>query len=388
MAASVHTMAQDAVHDALHCEVISTPEALHALREEWNELAGASGRVFLSHEWFAAAWEWAGEQARLHVVCARRAGRLAGIAPLCRRRRALWGLPLATIEFIVVPDTPYCDVIVAPANAAAFAQALVDHLHALPRWHMIELVKLCPESATPALLGRALQERGRASEACVPLTEHGVDLRTSWQAYYATRSRRLKKGNNLVANQLRRNNERVEIESWQHADARLADILTRVSAGSWKSTTGTSFDVAGPKRFLARLLQLASGRGCLRVFALTLNGEPAATELQILDGRTVYALRADFDRRFEKQSPGTYLNWKILEGSFDGTRDRYSMGTGANPYKLRWANQTRALTGLRYYSRAPRAMLVRLLEHRLRPLVRRLRERGARTSAAQADADG
>jgi CelD/BcsL family acetyltransferase involved in cellulose biosynthesis len=106
-----------------------------------------------------------------------------------------------------------------------------------------------------------------------------------------------------------------------------------------------------------------------------LDGQAAATELQILDGRTVYALRADFDRQFEEHSPGTYLNWRILEGSFDGAFDTYAMGTGANPYKLRWANATRTLRGVRVYQRTPRAQLVRLIEHRLLPLARRVRAR-------------
>jgi CelD/BcsL family acetyltransferase involved in cellulose biosynthesis len=126
---------------------------------------------------------------------------------------------------------------------------------------------------------------------------------------------------------------------------------------------------------MAKLTELAARKKWLRVFILLLDGKPVATEYQILDGRTIRALRADVDQDFDRYSPGTYLSWRILEQAFDGRYDCYSMGAGANPYKLRWSNQLQTISGVRILRRTPRTLLWHLLEYRIRPLVRRVRDR-------------
>jgi CelD/BcsL family acetyltransferase involved in cellulose biosynthesis len=368
------------VVNTLRCEVIATAEELLALQRQWNSLLGnfESGGVFLSNEWFDAAWEWAREDASLYIVCVWEGSHLKGVAPFCKRRRVHYRIPLRTLEFIAIPDTPYCDLICLSGDADVVVAALFAHLQSVRNeWDMIELARL-PPSSVAQRLSSTFDASGFRCEPCIEDTDFQVNLRSTWTAYYATRSRRLKKGNNLIANHLKKDFRAVEIAAQPSADvdaAKVLETLVAVSASSWKTETSNSLNDAGPRRFIAKLTQHAAARGWLRVFVLSLDGRPAATEYQILDGQTIRALRADCDQQFDRHSPGTYLSWRILEQAFDGRYACYSMGAGANPYKLRWNDQLQTIEGARILRRTPRALAVHFLEYRLRPVASRLRAR-------------
>jgi CelD/BcsL family acetyltransferase involved in cellulose biosynthesis len=231
------------VTSTLRCEVVSTADELVALRHQWSSLVGDlnSGGIFLSNEWFDAAWEWAREGAVLHVVAIWNESQLVGVAPLCRRRHVHLGLSLRTMEFAAVPDTPYCDLICAPAEAEAVAAAVYAHLHAIrDQWDMIELARLQPSSVAERLLRAVFVTSGYLSEPCVDDSDYQVDLRTTWQAYYATRSRRLKKGNNLIANHLKKDFKQIEIVVRPAVDEsqvnELLDTIAELASDHWAET--------------------------------------------------------------------------------------------------------------------------------------------------------
>jgi CelD/BcsL family acetyltransferase involved in cellulose biosynthesis len=70
-------------------------------------------------------------------------------------------------------------------------------------------------------------------------------------------------------------------------------------------------------------------------------------EYQLIDGDQTYALYADFDSRYERLSPGAYLNREMLQQIW-GACVRYHFGPGEQRYKQRWANRSRRL--LRLYA--------------------------------------
>src|SRR5688500_4123706 len=94
---------------------VDTEEAYQGLAEGWNDLAlRSTNSVFLRFEWFDAAWAWRKENSRLCVLLALAGNRLVGILPLvwvCMNDR----FPkLRVLEFLTVPDTQTCDLIVEP----------------------------------------------------------------------------------------------------------------------------------------------------------------------------------------------------------------------------------------------------------------------------------
>lgn len=382
--------------------IVSRVDEFEALREPWNALAArCAGEPFLSHAWFEAAWQWRRETASLRLLCLFAGDSLRAVLPLVASRRRVAGIPLRELGFLTVPDTQCCDLVVADADRAAAAAAFGRELAARrSEWDVLRLDYLRPDSRAAAELRTALAERGFPPEVAAAGENPYVALDASWDAYYDTRSRRLKKANNLAANRLRKMGEPT-IEWLAPGCGTGADVerVTRdacaISARSWKSSTGNSLDNPGPGAFVRRLSELAHGRGWLSVWVLRIDDAPVAMEYQLVAGGSVYALRSDFDASVEEQaSPGSYLSRQLVERLFDRGLARYFMGPGRNPYKYRWNQGAEPVFRMTVHGRTWRGRALRAWERALKPAARIVRDRvrrsvpAGRTAVAQPDGEG
>lgn len=366
--------------------VISEAE-FSALRPAWNEIAAASAdrSVFHMHEWFDAAWQWRKAKARLHLLCHHRDERLVAVLPLVAQDARVHGIPVRELTFLTVPDTQWADVIVAPSDAAQAAEAFAAELdRQRGGWDVLRLMPLRQGAVATLQLGPALaRHHVRLRNVAAPGNPF-IALDGSWTAFYDTRSRRLKKANNLAGNRLRRAGG-VQVD-WHGPDiagaGTIADIeaqVTAVSAASWKARTGTSLDQPGPQAFVRRLSEHATRRGWLSIWRLSLDGRPVAMEYQLMAFGDVFALRSDFDMTLEEVSPGSSLNRHMLEQLFARGLHRYYMGPGRNAYKYRWTDDVEPVEELTAYGRSWRGRWLHMLETSIKPAVTRLRSRTPRS---------
>ena len=329
-------------HDqALRVEEISTDSGFMRLRDSWNCLADrVAGHVFLRHEWFSAAWAWRKNDAALWIVCVFSDDRLVGALPLVRLRHIQSGSRV--LEFLCVPDSQWCDVLIDPDAGPSVGHALVHHIVAKsPLWDVLRLERLAANSQVQNWLIPALVARGLAAQLEPVARNLFVDLKLPWEGYHRSLSRSIKKTRNLAANRLARAGtahtqwitsttvDPQQSQSW-------IDEVVSVSAQSWKRTTGNSLDQSAPQAFIRTLTETAIKANWLSVWFLRLDGIAVAMEYQLIFKGRVYALRADFDNSLRNMSPGTYLNYCMLEELFTKELDRYYMGPGNNPYKARW----------------------------------------------------
>jgi CelD/BcsL family acetyltransferase involved in cellulose biosynthesis len=345
---------------SLDIACVKQEEQFHSLLSEWNRLAEATGldSVFLRHEWFQVAWQWAKQDAELRILCMRDGSDLVGICPLIRRRSRHRGLITHALEFLTVPDTQLCDILVAPESRHDVLHALIQHLQQTRReWDVLILDKLPRTSGAAESLQTALHGEGFGGFIESAGSNLYVRLDEGWKAFYGRRSRRLKKGNNLVANHLKKAHSNIDIQ-WFHGtdiDTRSADnaleIAMALSSRSWKRSTGLTLDRVGP------------------------DGIPIAAEYQLIYKRKIHALRADFDSAYEELSPGTYLNWKLLEKLFDYDAEYYYMGPGGRPYKKRWAEGFEALDRVVGFGKTFRGRTLDILECHALPVARRILRR-------------
>jgi len=358
-----------------------------SLKRDWNLLVDAipSHTIFLRHEWFDAAWQWRKHDANLAILVLRRGAEIAGIAPFVqtKRRRHRW--TVQCLEFLAVPDTQFCDILASPnerdAVAAAVSRALLD-----AQWDVVNLERLTSGSATLSRLPAQLAATGLAHRTCVNERNLLIDLTQTWPQFYAQRSRRLKKANNLVANRLQRAAKKIAVErigeNDEAAEALLhaAEIVVGLSAQSWKRETGVSLDQPGPGAFFRRLVELGQGQHWLSIGLLRLDGGAVAMELQLVYRGQVHALRSDFSESFESLSPGTYLNWKLLESLFNRGLERYWFGPGENSYKLHWTAVGEPLHAVVVYGRGIRGRCLQVFETILRPWLKKLLHRNTARS--------
>jgi len=370
----------------LHLRLVSDPGDFASLRAGWNGLAASRrhASAFLQHEWFDAAWQWRQETATLHLLCLLRGDDLVALLPLVREEVRRHGARVRELSFLTVPDTQVCDLIAAEADSAAASEAFAAELaRRKSDWDVLRLKYLAPGSLAASSLRDALAAKGFATRVEQRGANPYVRLDSSWEAYYATRTRSLKKANNLAANRLKKAGE-IRIDKFEPGAgdaarlARLLDQIIAISAVSWKRATGNSLDNPGPQAFIRRLSELAHQRGWLSVWTLSLDDRPLAMEYQLVADGRVFALRSDFDAAFEEISPGSHLSRTLLERLFGRGLERYYMGPGENAYKQRWAEQLDPVAELSVYGRSLRGRWLSAWETTLKPLAKRVRDRLAR----------
>lgn len=375
--------------------VVTEPADFAALRSGWDALLAKcrNPSVFLTHEWFDAAWQWRRSAAQLYVLCLHRGPELVAALPLVLERAADGGRWERCLEFLAVPDTQCCDLFAPDEERVSAATAFANELQARQRdWDVLRLRYLPETSLAATCFGDAMRGN-RCAVAIRPTAGNPyIALDTTWEEYYSTRSRSLKKASNLAANRLRKAGE-VKIEwlapgTGDAADvARVLESAIALSGRSWKSRTGDSLDNVGPQAFIRRLSESAHQRGWLSVWLLALDGVPFAMEYQLVADGCVFALRSDFDEDCERRqiSPGSHLSRHLLEQLFGRGLRRYLMGPGENAYKYRWTEQVLPTTELTVYGRSLRGRALEWWELGLKPLARSLRERAKpRVPPAQA----
>lgn len=361
-----------------YVSVITDSDQFRALREQWIELVACSHRpsVFLSHEWFESAWQWRLRSARLNFLCYHSDGKLSGICPLVRWSQG----GMRVLEFLTVPDTQLCDIVVRPEHQARAVEAFAAELERpRQRWDFLRLSRLPRDAIAAGLLAELGKRRFRVR--CHEAAENPyVALDTKWETYYATRSRSVKKACNLAANRLMKAGN-VVVHQLAAGSGSAADVerfvsnAIEVSARSWKMSTQNSLDHAGPQAFIRTLSQRAHERGWLSIWMVHLNDVPVAMEYQLVADNNVYALRSDFDNRHEHMSPGSYLSRYLLEQLFGRTLKRYMMGVGRNLYKYRWTEQAEPLLEGVAFNRTLKGTAHAVWALGLKPTLRRLRHR-------------
>ena len=341
---------------ALTLRLVTSEAGFAALRADWNRLVErVGGPVFLRHEWFGAAWAWQRtDAASLWIACAYAGDRLVGVLPLMRPPTSHSGTRL--LQFLSVPDAQWCDVLIEPELGSTVARSLVSQLllHSAS-WDVLRLDRLALRSQAARWFAPALAEQGLAARVDTVDCNLFVDLKSSWPDYHASLSRSIKKTRNLAANRLARlgtaSVQWVTAESvGAHEVGRYVDEVVAISARSWKHVTGNSLDRPGPQAFIRALTETAFAQNWLSVWFLRIDNVAVAMEYQLHCDDHIHAMRADFDDHFKNISPGTYLNFKMLEALFGGSHSRYYMGSGNNPYKSRWSEAGEPVQALISYS--------------------------------------
>lgn len=368
--------------DSITVEEISSTKSFLELRDEWRALEKSMCRtsVFLTHDWFSAAWQWRRRDGLLSILVVRQKGQMIGACPLLKTTANRKLFKYTRLEYLAIPDSQECLILAKASLESLVHNAIFANLAARSDWDTLEVEQIPEDSSAWDSLHSQKVRSGIAIGYRSGGTNPTVPLSGTWQEYYARRSRRLKKGNNHIANKLKRQYAEISVEC--HYYSRWPDDLFQesyenliaTSTRSWKSgETRSSFDHEGPEAWLRGISTAAAERGWLAVWVLKLDGQCVATEMQLIRDGIISALRADFDNALRDLSPGAYLNWKILERLFSqdmGNLTEYRMGPGANPYKARWSEQELRMGHAVLYNRTYKARLIRLIDERVKSTLR------------------
>jgi CelD/BcsL family acetyltransferase involved in cellulose biosynthesis len=375
---------------------ITDRRAVAGLREEWNELllASAHPTVFLSWEWMTTWLERTDSRGTPWVLAARDAGgRLVGLAPLfVSRSGAPFGL--RTVRFMGTGVGADHLTFLARAGAEPDpTRALAQHLAAMPGWDVLEFMRM--DGAAAATVAEVVGASAGIGHAAVEADRCPfVPLPRTWEEYLAMigphrRSELGRQGRRLEKEgvvQIRRADTAAQRDEIWDALMHLHQVRRDAVAGGQ-----SAFAIDSTRAFHDAFSRIALERGWLRLYLMTLDGRPVATECAYSIGGRVADYQGGFDMALAKFGVGTVLTGHAIREAVSEGAVEFDFLRGAEQYKQqRWAAQIRVDMTLTAWRRHPRVMVV-LAARRWARLARdryRARQAAPATSSATASAAG
>jgi CelD/BcsL family acetyltransferase involved in cellulose biosynthesis len=297
---------------------------LEEARAEWATLAAASGNVYATPEWCEA---WLQEAVPSYALqprlfgARREDGTLAAILPLVLVR----GRYVRKLRFLGFGAANQLGPIAAPDDVAAATGALARVLEKTASdWDVFHGESL-PAGDWAARLGAAeIHHEGSP-----------VVRGEGWDDYLRGRSRSLRK-------ELGQKERRLEehglsyrtVESEADLDRGL-DALFALHRARWGADASPWF--AGAEDFHRAFAAAAHRRGWLRLRLLELDGRPVAANYSFRFGEIEWSYQHGRDPAFEDASVGLLILGRAIREAFDEGATEFSLGPGAQAYKLRFA---------------------------------------------------
>jgi CelD/BcsL family acetyltransferase involved in cellulose biosynthesis len=183
-----------------------------------------------------------------------------------------------------------------------------------------------------------------------------VDTREPYEAYSERFSRNARKQIRRAHRRLEREG-RVEVkvlESVGELEPVLSECLQLEAAGR-KGRSGKAILTSEQKtRFWRDAFARFHGLGTLRYSSLRLDGSLIAMSLDVLHERRLYMLKTGYDERLARFSPGHVLYAEMIRASCEGTIiDAHELLGPMQPFKARYATESRQTVTLRAYRRRP-----------------------------------
>jgi CelD/BcsL family acetyltransferase involved in cellulose biosynthesis len=327
---TTHTGASAATTD-LSVELITTEEALHAVRAEWDALWCRCpwATPFQSPEWQLAWWRHLGG-GELRVVALRHGTRLVGLAPLF-----LYG-PAASRRLALVGSgiSDYEDVLLDPEYSSLGADAIMTRIAAWRGdFNVCTFPELRPES--PLLHARvppSLRARVAPSSVCpvLPLVSSFEQLE---QGMGRTHRIKLRQGRKRLA----RAGEVALEMAGEHDVHALLELLVQLHERRWREQAEPG--VLADPRVRAMHREAAPqllARGCLRLFALRVHGGIIAVLYTMAWRGRLYCYLGGHDPEARYYSPGVTILRMVIEHAIaDGMRQADFL-RGREPYKYLW----------------------------------------------------
>jgi CelD/BcsL family acetyltransferase involved in cellulose biosynthesis len=362
-----------------HVEEVTSVAQFMALRDVWRQVLDKSQQhtPFLTYEWFQCCLTGYLGHKDLFVLVIRDGSEVLGIAPWWRYHDVVRGIPVHRLGFIMGPDTPEVDFISQQGQRAIVLETVLNHCFSLRKdaWDMLTLSQWPIESPHYSVLEQILQQKHQAFCKGIVSKTLYLPIQKEWEAYLQTRSLKFRKTYRNIMNRINKLNN-VEIQCIrQNVTGDIWQDVLSVSKKSWKFQAEIAIaSQSEAERFFEVLTDMASQQGWLFVWLLKVDTFPIAMEYDLAYAGRVYALRADFDESYKELSPGSFLEYHIIKYLFEKGYCEYNLGPGLNAYKFHWTDHIRDNTFFSIYNITAKGIIMSLLERRLIPLLRHLRD--------------
>ncbi len=321
--------------------LVTTRDGLAALEADWNTLFAASampGQVFQKFGW---CWHWFNHYAagpgatyELAIVTGRSAGRLYLVLPLAVSRTA----GLRQLSWAGEPVSQYGDLLASPeAQQIECLEAAWSFAVAATRADFACLRKVRAGSLAARLLAQLPSTVIDSAEAPY-LSLASEPTFEVWEERRQPRARKNRR------RQARRLTELGEVRFEKHTGSDKAGELGYIAAvlkrEALEQKGAIAPTLADPRfaAFFADVARAGELQAATSVYALTVNGEPAALKVLVTDASTRYLHIAVFDPRFEKCGAGALLLEHVIRSTIDDRYETLDLLAPRHGYKMDFAD--------------------------------------------------
>src|SRR5579859_289582 len=325
-------------------EVATTPEALFALKPEYDRLDRVSGNPlpFALHEWHVAWWNhlakadrWLHDELRIHTVRDDR-GDCIAIVPFVSTRRQVGAFHAESLA-LLGSDPNFTEIrgpLVAPGAETLAADAVARKLDEAS-WDWIDW------SGVPRTFGRALADRAPLTWRR-PVFDYVVDLAPTWETFHVLLKRNIRESLRHCYNSLKRDGLSAELEVAESRDAVRNALHLFVSLHAMRAELTSTvahpdrFASVTSRRFLYDVCDRLAARGVARVFVLKIRGCVVAVRIAFVVGEQIYFYYSGFDPQWAKYGVSTTIVAEGIKYAIAQGLTTANLSTGTDVSKTRW----------------------------------------------------
>jgi CelD/BcsL family acetyltransferase involved in cellulose biosynthesis len=355
--------------DAVRTLTIEAVDESLPYREEWDRLAVAADKPYCAPAWMLGWWtDAAPTGARLRLVLVLRGSALIGVAPFfVERKRGLTRYRLlgagCSSRVDLLSDPGARDVVVREV-----AEALA---HSEPHPDVVLFEGVPAASGWPSLVSRSWPGRRPAVRRLFSQPAPALDLLApTYEQWLSGKSRNFRQS---AQRNDRRMQEAGAVLRLAMTDAELRAGLTafaRLHHERWRGRGGSGVLDPGVERMLVAAGRELLPRGRFQLWTIEVEGRPVAAHVFIAAGRELSYWLGGFDERWGGLQPTFATLLATIRCELQEARRRVDLGTGAQPYKYRFADTEESIEWATLVPPGPRALPARLV---LLPLSVRMR---------------
>lgn len=316
-------------------ELYQNDQIFSDLCAEWGDLLADSavGHVFLTCEWQRTWWDVYQPGEIWSLVVRDDDGRLVALAPWFRTEDDGQRI-IRAIGCVDVTD--YLEIILRSGVEEAALDTIAAYLAAhQDAYDQLELCNIPEDSPMLRLLPPRVEANGLRVESAVEDVCPVVTLPDKWTDYIASLD---KKNRHELRRKLRRAGGNMGDVDWYIVNGghdlqqELDKFLALMAASNEEKAEFLTDD--RNREFFARMVPLMAEQGWLQLAFLTVNGEPAATYLNLDYNNRVLVYNSGHDAGAHGHlSPGIILLARLIEHAIAEDRDEFDFLRGDESYK-------------------------------------------------------
>jgi CelD/BcsL family acetyltransferase involved in cellulose biosynthesis len=334
---------------------ITELEAFAPLAQRWDITVSqtVSPNIFITSDWLQAWWAHFGAGKKLWLLLIEGdGGEAIGIAPFMIARHRAGGVSLRSLEFpgAAVPTcADHIEITCLPGREREVMEIVGRHLlKAGRRWDIANFEGAPEDSMTMNPLSHILQaERNASRKTSSSVACPYLLLEQTFANYDRHLQRKFRDLKKYLAVVERQNGRFLLV----HAENEMHHILNELRRLSLLRV-GSKGDVSSLVRddFFSFLLEVCGRflrRGWLRLYALEVDAEVIAVNLNFAYGTKVYGYMSGFNPAWTRHGIGTVLMRHVIRSAMEEGFQEYDFLRGDEEYKYRWTSCQRLETTLR-----------------------------------------